>query len=238
LLGSVILADDVAAATSLFLANAPGWPDTLRLASVGRLPLLAPPVVSATLAKLRTDGGKGLHALGSVPASQASTHAIGRLLERWDAGRKLGEALLEGFLRAERDGSAQGTLLERLVAAAPCSMIRVLAHALQSIPKQERSLAMDKLIRCLVSRDTVGLATCVSGAQFAEVVEQALLDHALQATGLDHNFLASKLGASIASLAWANASNPIPECTGRRIRHLRPVIIATPGRRHRAVRRG
>jgi hypothetical protein len=159
LLGSVILADDVAAATSLFLANAPGWPDTLRLAAVGRLPLLAPPVVSATLAKLRTDGGKGLHALGSVPASQASTHAIGRLLERWDAGRKLGEALLEGFLRAERDGSAQGTLLERLVAAAPCSMIRVLAHALQSIPKQERSLAMDKLIRCLVSRDTVGLAT-------------------------------------------------------------------------------
>jgi len=136
--------------------------------------------------------------------------------------------LLEGFLRAERDGSAQGTLLERLVAAAPCSMIRVLAHALQSIPKQERSLAMDKLIRCLVSRDSVGLATGVSGAQFAEVVEQALLDHALQATELDHNFLASKLGASIASLAWANASNPIPE---RHEPNLATVLTMAPARR-------
>ena len=228
LLGTAILADDLTAATSLFLANAPGWPDTLRLAAIGRLPLLAPSVVSATLVKLRADGGKGLQALGSLPASTADSHVIGRLLERWDAGRKLGEALLEGFLRAERDGSAQSTLLERLVAAAPCSMIRVLAHALQSIPKQERSWALDRLIRSLVSRGTVGLAARVSDAQFAEVVEQALLDQALQTTRLDHNFLASKLGASIASLAWVNASSPAPE---RHDPNLATVLTMAPARR-------
>ncbi len=211
LLGSAILAADLAAATTLFLANAPGWPDTLRLAALGRLPLLAPSVVSATLVKLRADGGKGLQTLGSLPASPAGSHVIGRLLERWDAGPKLGESLLEGFLRAERDGSAQSSLLERLVAAVPCSMVRVLARALQSIPNNDRRRAVDRLIRCLGSRDTVGLAAGVSEAQFAEVVEQALLDNALQTTGLDRNFLASKLDASIASLAWLNASKPVPE---------------------------
>lgn len=205
-LGTAFLAGDAAAATDALLVGAPGWPDTLRLAVAGRLPVLADDVRTKVGARLREDGGRGLLALCRVPPNAATDHALGRLLEAWEPGRKLSGALVEEFLKMGTDGAAKAPLLARLMAAAPCSAMRGLMRGLETTSGRDRRRIVVGLVESVMSGDARCVPAEAPDVRFGAEVERALLAQVIEATGLDHNFLASRVEASIASLAWANAS--------------------------------
>ncbi|SDD49426.1 Sigma-70, region 4 [Belnapia rosea] len=231
-LGTGLPTDDGPAAVNAFLANAPGWPETLRLTTSGHLPVLATNPAATAASRLQSDGGKGLVALFSMPKDPASAHVAGRLLETWEAKGKLAEALIEQFLRAIRDGGRPVTLLDRLVTDAPCSAIRVLAHGLQPVAKRERGQVLETLIRRLLPQDVRDGLASQGSSSFLGEAEAAMLARAFKVTGFDHNFLASKMEASIASLAWATASAPTPS---RHDQNLATSLTIAPVRRWLAV---
>ncbi|GEM_PF-3433598 len=209
-LGTGILSDDPAAATTAFLAEAPGWPDTLRLAVSGKLPLLAEEAAAKVAKRMQTDGGKGLDVLCRAAVTTASGHVLGRLLETWKPGRQLSEALVEQFVRVSGDGTGQITLLNKLTAEAPCATVRVLAQGLQIVPRSDRLKVIEKLTQQLLRTEDERGGSGTTGAGLVASAEMALLEKATQVTGFDRNFLASKVDASIASIAWAAASTPEP----------------------------
>ena len=201
-LGSGFLAEDASAATAAFVARAPDWPNTLSFALMGRLPVLAHDAMLAVAKRLRTDGARGLVALLSAAVDGVTEHACGRLLETWEAEPEVAGSLVEGFRKALATG-ANGSVLEKLVACAPCSTVRVLAHGSKELPGHERTRVFETLVRRLLPSD-------LSAPVGMTAVEGALLDRALGATRLDRNFLAARGEGSIASLAWATASLPTP----------------------------
>jgi hypothetical protein len=140
--------------------------------------------------------------------------------------------IIDQFIKDGATGAPQITLLERLTADVPCSAVRLIAHGLHARPGKEGTNMVQRLIRKLVSPETLAAYSAPSNPSLAAWVEQVLLDQALKITGYDHNFLASKADASVASMAWANASAPAPS---RYEPNLATCLTIAPVRRWLAV---
>lgn len=231
-LGTWTLADDARAATSAFLARAPGWPETLRLAVMGHLPVLANGPAAAAAERMSVDGGKGLVTLFSMPRSAANEHVRDRLLETWEARPKLSAWIVGQFIRSVGARGGHVTLLDRMAADAPCSLPRLLVHGLDPVAAKERAGLVEKLIGRLLPQELIGELSCISGTEFRAEAEAAMLELARKATGFDDNFLAAKADASIASLAWAAAVSAKP---ARHDPNLATCLTIAPVRRWLAV---
>jgi hypothetical protein len=205
-LGTGLLTQDVCSAAAAFVSRASAWPDALRLAVSGHLPILAHKVASAANARLRTDGGSGVTALCCLPPGRASAHAIGSLLEAWVGSPGFCEAAVDRFLRSTRERAEAPSVLERLASDAPCTVVRIAAHGVQALPRRDRRPAVQKLVGRLLNMD----AQPPSTDSAYKDSEAGLLAEAEKVSGLDPSFLASKAEASIVSLAWANATASTP----------------------------
>lgn len=137
-LGTAMLTTDAAAAVGAFVANASIWPESLKLSISGHLPLLSVHAVHRAAAALQADRGKGIAELCRAPSTAIGAHIVGRLLQTWDPGSKLSEAIVGQFVRAVADGTNRLPCLERLAADAPISTVRILAHGLKALPNRER----------------------------------------------------------------------------------------------------
>lgn len=239
-LGSWLLTDAPVRAVSRLLACTPTSPDVLRLALLGRLPVLAPDTIAVAAKHVEALGGKGLATLCKIVeatkddyvAGQACEHAVGRLLETWRGGEGLAKAIVKQLADALHGGDWTMTILDRLASLAPCAVVRAGAYGLQSLPRGERRHLLQQLAHRLVLREKPEALTGAPRGRELEAAEHALLQEALRAAGLDHNFFASKAGASIASLAWGAATSLEPT---RHASNLATCLTIAPVRRWLAV---
>jgi hypothetical protein len=213
-LGSALLAPDGVAAAGSFLSAVAGGAAGLRLAVTGRLPVLAAGVIGKARTRLRVGGGPALAALlDSAPDTDAMAHLLGRLLEGWTATPELAVELVSAFVDSLGSISLTGAplpSLQRLADAAPCSVVRVVAHGVQPLRRHDRAGVAEALIRTLLPPAVRAATAAVPAGGIGTAAEQATLEAAVAVTDFDRNFLASRADASIASLAWACASQPRP----------------------------
>jgi hypothetical protein len=208
-LGTAYLDDDIEAAIGGFLAGAGEWKDNVALAIRARLPLLAPKVRAAILSRMQTDGGACLIALCRAAATDlAASHLIGQLLDSWQPAQKLADALVARFIRKLGEPGDRGTAaLEQIAAHAPYAVARTVALGLGPLPRRDRERVIAALCQGLLPPGPANNPETLAAAEGASV-EEVLLARAIQTTGYDFNFLASKSDASIASLAWAAVISP------------------------------
>lgn len=213
-LGSALLAPDGVAAAGSFLSAVADGAAGLRLAVTGRLPVLAAGVIGKARTRLQSGGSTALTALlDSAPDTDAMAHLLGRLLEGWTATSDLAVELVSAFVDSLGSISLTGAplpSLPRLAAAAPCSVVRVVARGVQPLRRHDRAGVAEALIRTLLPPAVRAATAAVPAGAIGAAAEQATLEAAVAVTDFDRNFLGSRADASIASLAWACASQPRP----------------------------
>ena len=227
-LGTWIFSKDVTALTRCLLTDAGDWEGALKFAVNGRLPILASgtPTTSGIQSRLATESG--IDALCSLTRIERNGHVIRHLLEYWQPGSKLAETILRQSLRVDANKKTDTKTIERLIDDAPCAAIRIMIDGLKGLPKVERRIAMDRLVRKLANNVHTGDVLPASVSAIMHRSEQHLLATAMAESDLDQNFLASKSDQSVASLGWAHATSVKP---ARYAGNLATVMTIAPIRR-------
>jgi hypothetical protein len=200
-LGTAILAPNPKATTVAFVRGVRSWPETLLFAVDAKLPLLADEVREEIIARIQSDGGRAGISLCSSSLNRARGYLVGRLLEAWDPPIDTAEFLVEDFrLKAKTGGAAA---LRNLISLAPISGVKAIARGCQKLSRRERGEFLQLLLLAVVPEDVRSELGLVPVQRTFIEADDVLLARAVEAAGLDQNFLVSKGGPSIASLARA-----------------------------------
>jgi hypothetical protein len=198
-LGTATLAPNPKVATMTFVRGAGSWPETLLFAIDTKLPLLADDVSEEIIARIQSDGGRAGITLCSGSINSARGYVVGRLLEAWDPPIDTAEYMVEDFrLKAKIGGAAA---LRNLISLAPISGVKAIARGCRKLGRRERAAFFQLLLLAVVPEDVRSELSLLPVQKTFVEAEDKLLARAVEGAGLDENFLASKSGPGIASLA-------------------------------------
>jgi hypothetical protein len=206
-LGNAFLTPQPATILQDFLGNAEDWTSRLEFALAARLPILTSEAAEAVGARLSISGGAILNVLCRLPADPTNSHIVGNLLHGWEPHSRISEAIVGKFIKTLRENPTQTTVLDRVVAEAPCAAARIIALGTVPLPRAERPKILFALAARALPKD-VSIMPSLSGRMDA-AVEGELLDRAVQVARLDRNFLVAR-DVGLAAIAWENLSNPKP----------------------------
>jgi hypothetical protein len=208
-LGNAFLASKPTEAVRDFLGDADDWCARLELAVAARLPILAPDAAEAVTTHLHVAGSKTLSVLCRLRPDTATSHIVGKVLGTWEPKRKLSEAIVSQFVKTLQESPRQYTILDRVVADAPCAAIRIMAFGCNPLSRVERARILFAVATRSLPKDVhVPIASSLNG-RMDTAVESELLERAMQATRLDRNFLLAK-EVGLAALAWESVLVPQP----------------------------
>lgn len=199
-LGSAGITAARSGSAATFLRSASNWPECLLFAIDARLPVLSDDALRAVSSRLGSDGGKGAVALCRGSLTRERRYAAGRILASWDPTPRVSEMLVNDFRQKGAAGSP--TILATLLALAPACAMKAIARGIQHIGKHDRPRLLMLLGMTALPEAVRGTLGATPPERFLEAAESALLARAMEKTRLDENFLASRVGASIGSLAW------------------------------------
>jgi hypothetical protein len=200
-LGTVTLAPNPKAATVTFVRGLGSWPETLLFAIDTKLPLLADDVSEEIIARIQSDGGQAGITLCNGSLNRARGYVVGHLLEEWDPPTGTAEYMVDDFRLKAKTGDAAA--LRNLISLPPISGVKAIARGCQKLGRRERAAFFQLLLLSVVPEDIRSELGLVPVQKTFLEAEDRLLARAVEGARLDQNFLASKGGPSIASLARA-----------------------------------